>query len=62
MKNKRVGRARRIGRAGKGVWCDVRGHRWISNMSGDGQRYLECKRCRLLRSGTPVPPDDLPPR
>ena len=61
MKGTRVGRARRIGRAGKRVWCDVRGHRWISNMSGDGQRYLECKRCRLLRSGMPVPPDDLQP-
>ena len=61
MKHKRVGRVRRMGRAGKRAWCDVRGHRWISNMSGDGQRYLECRRCRLLRSGTPVPPDDLQP-
>jgi hypothetical protein len=61
MKNKRVGRARRIGRAGKQVWCDVRGHRWSSKMSEDGQRYLECRRCGLLRYGTPVPSSDLPP-
>jgi hypothetical protein len=61
MKRTRIGRARRVGRAGKRVWCDVRGHRWVSNVSGDGQRYLECKRCRLLRSGKPVPSEDLQP-
>jgi hypothetical protein len=27
LKDKRFGRARRMGRAGKRVWCDVRGHR-----------------------------------
>jgi len=25
-------------------------------MTEDGERYLECKRCRLHRSGTPVAP------
>ncbi len=56
MTEERVGRAKRMARAGKRVWCDVGGHRWTSKLTEDGQPYLECRRCHLLRSGRPVQP------
>jgi hypothetical protein len=50
----RIRRPTRVYRAGKRIWCDVHGHRWLRDTDGDGEAYLECRRCHLLRSGRPI--------
>ena len=42
--------------AGMRAVCDVAGHRWVEGTGSDGHRSLTCRRCRTIRSGTPLHP------
>jgi hypothetical protein len=42
--------------AGLRAVCDVAGHRWVEATGDDDRRCFTCRRCRTIRSGTPLRP------